>query len=92
MIHRHRAPHPNAPWQADHTMPDVMVPGADGKPVRPWLTVVMEDHSRALAGDTAFPGAPSAPNLSLALRQAVWRKADPAWPLGRRAGRAARRP
>ena len=81
MIHRHRALHPNALWQADHTMLDIMVLGADGKPVRPWLTVVMDDHSRAVAGYTVFPGAPSALNLSLALRQAIWRKADPAWPV-----------
>ena len=81
MIHRHRALHPNALWQADHTMLDLLVLGADGKPVRPWLTVVMDDHSRAVAGYTVFPGAPSALNLSLALRQAIWRKADPAWPV-----------
>ena len=81
MIHRHRAERPNALWQADHTMLDILVLGADGKPARPWLTVVMDDHSRAVAGYTVFLGTPSALNLSLALRHAIWRKADPAWPV-----------
>ena len=79
LIHRHRAERPNALWQADHTMLDLLVLGTDGAPVRPWLTVVMDDHSRAVAGYTVFAGAPSALNLSLALRQAIWRKADPDW-------------
>jgi len=47
--------------------------------VRPWLTVVVDDHSRAVAGFTTFVGAPSALQTSLALRQAIWRKTDPAW-------------
>lgn len=50
LIHRHRAERPNAVWQADHTMLDIEVVGAGGKPERPWLTVVMDDHSRAIAG------------------------------------------
>lgn len=81
LIHRHRAERPNAVWQADHTLLDIEVIGAGGKPERPWLTVVMDDHSRAIAGYTVFTGAPSASNLSLALRQAVWRKGDAAWPV-----------
>jgi putative transposase len=81
LIHRHRAERPNAVWQADHTMLDIEVLGADGKPERPWLTVVMDDYSRAIAGYTVFIGAPSASNLSLALRQAIWRKSDITWPV-----------
>lgn len=81
LIHRHRAERPNAVWQADHTMLDIEVLGADGKPERPWLTVVMDDYSRAIAGYTVFIGAPSASNLSLALRQAIWRKSDVTWPV-----------
>lgn len=52
-----------------------------GKHARPWLTTVLDDHSRAVAGSMVFLGAPSALNTSLALRQAIWRKADPAWPI-----------
>lgn len=39
----------------------------------------INDHSRAVAGYRVFLGTPSALNTSLALRQAVWRKPDPAW-------------
>ena len=79
-IHRHRAARPNDLWQADHTLLDVLALDAGGQPVRPWLTVVMDDHSRAVAGYSLQSGAPSALNLSLALRQAIWRKGDPRWP------------
>ena len=78
---RHRASRPNALWQADHTELDVLVLEANGTAARPWLTTVIDDHSRAIAGYTVFLGAPSALHTSLALRQAVWRKTDPAWPV-----------
>lgn len=81
MIHRHRASAPNAVWQADHTMLDLLILDQAGKPTRPWLTTVIDDHSRVLAGAMAFIGAPSILNTSLALHQAIWRKADPAWPV-----------
>ena len=78
---RHRASQPNALWQADHTELDVLVLEANGTAARPWLTTVIDDHSRAIAGYTVFLGAPSALHTSLALRQAIWRKTDPAWPV-----------
>lgn len=81
LIYRHRAARPNAMWQADHTQLDLSILDASGKIVRPWLTTVIDDHSRALAGYFVFLGAPSALQTSLALRQAIWRKADPAWPV-----------
>ncbi|MDY7522838.1 Mu transposase C-terminal domain-containing protein [Sphingomonas sp. 10B4] len=81
LVHRHRAERPNAIWQADHTQLDILILDADGRQVRPWLTTVLDDHSRVIAGYMVFVGAPSALNTSLALRQAVWRKADPAWPV-----------
>jgi len=79
LVHRHRAEAPNALWQADHTLLDVLVLDQRGKPARPWLTTVIDDHSRVVAGYMAFLGAPSALNTSLALRQAIWRKEDPTW-------------
>lgn len=79
LVHRHRASRPNAVWQADHTQLDLLIQDASGKPVRPWLTTVIDDHSRALAGYLVFIDAPSAFQTSLALRQAIWRKADPLW-------------
>ncbi|HQT62843.1 Mu transposase C-terminal domain-containing protein, partial [Acidiphilium sp.] len=81
LIHRHRAERPNAIWQADHTQLDILVLDAGGTPARPWLTLVLDDHSRAIAGYCVFVGAPTALQTSLALRQAIWRKTDPAWPI-----------
>jgi putative transposase len=81
LIHRHRAAVPNAIWQADHTLLDILVLDEGGKPARPWLTVILDDHSRAVAGCMVFLGAPCVLNTCLALRQAIWRKADPAWPV-----------
>ena len=81
LIHRHRAEAPNALWQADHTALDILIVDADGQHVRPWLTVVLDDHSRAVAGYMVFLGAPSALQTALALRQAIWRKLDASWPV-----------
>ena len=81
LIHRHRAEKPNALWQADHTMLDILIVDANGKLARPWLTVILDDHSRAVAGYLVFLGAPSSLQTALALRQAIWRKANPAWPV-----------
>jgi putative transposase len=81
LIHRHRAEAPNALWQADHTVLDILVVDANGKHARPWLTVILDDYSRAVAGYMIFLGAPSALHTSLALRQAIWRKPDPSWPM-----------
>ncbi|WP_341977799.1 transposase family protein [Microbacterium sp. LWO13-1.2] len=79
LVLRRRAERPNQTWQADHTELDLLVTGISGKPDRPWLTIVMDDYSRAICEYTVFTGAPSALNTALALRQAIWRKTDPAW-------------
>jgi putative transposase len=41
----------------------------------------VDDYARAVAGTMVFLGAPSTLQTSLALRQAIWRKADPSWPV-----------
>ena len=79
LVLRRESAHPNDLWQADHTELDVMVLDETGKPARPWLTVILDDHSRAVAGYTVFLGDPTALQTALALRQAVWRKTDPGW-------------
>lgn len=79
LVYRHRAERPNATWQADHTELDLLILDANGKEARPWLTTVIDDHSRVVAGYMLFLGAPSALNTSLALRQAIWRKVRPDW-------------
>lgn len=81
LIHRHRAGRPNALWQCDHTELDILVVAPGRRPMRPWLTLVLDDHSRAIAGYSLLADAPSTMNTALALRQAIWRKGDPDWPV-----------
>ncbi|WP_422935009.1 Mu transposase C-terminal domain-containing protein [Sinomonas sp. P47F7] len=81
LVYRRQASVPNEIWQADHTELDLWVVTPSGKPARPWLTVIEDDHSRAVAGYMVSLDAPSAINTALALRQAIWRKPDPAWPV-----------
>jgi putative transposase len=81
LLYRHCAERPNAVWQADHTQLDILVLDTNGKTGRPWLTVVVDDYSRAVAGYAVFLTAPSALQTSLALRQAIWFKPDANWPV-----------
>ncbi len=79
LLHRYEADGSNATWQADHTPLDVWVLDERGRPARPWLTVVLDDYSRAVAGYSLSLHAPSALQTALALRQAIWHKADAHW-------------
>ena len=79
LVHRREAEAPNAIWQADHSELDILVKDEKGNPRKPWLTVILDDYSRAVAGYFLSLHAPSAIQTSLALRQAIWRKAVPAW-------------
>ncbi len=47
LLCRHQAAAPNETWQADHTPLDLWVLDERGKPERPWLTVILDDYSRA---------------------------------------------
>jgi putative transposase len=77
-VYRAEAESPNAIWQADHTELDVLVKDA-GELRKPWLTIVLDDYSRAVAGYSLSLSAPSALQTALALRQAIWRKSQPGW-------------
>lgn len=79
LIYRRRSEAPNAIWQADHTLLDIWVLDENGQPARPWLSIILDDFSRAVAGYFLTFQAPSALQTALALRQAIWRKTDPAW-------------
>ena len=79
LLYRREAEGPNDIWQADHTLVDLWVQHDDGHPVRPWLTVIMDDYSRAIAGFGVSFHAPSAMQTALVLRQAIWRKLLPQW-------------
>jgi len=79
LLHRREAQAPNEIWQADHCLLDILLVRDGQPPGKPWLTVVMDDYSRAVAGYFLTVDAPSALNTSLALRQAIWRKDEPRW-------------
>ena len=79
LVHRREAERPNAIWQADHTPLDILLLRPDGQAAKPWLTTVIDDHSRAVAGYFLSFDESSALHTSLALRQAIWRKEDPRW-------------
>jgi putative transposase len=79
LVHRREADGPNAIWQADHTQLDVWVRDERHHPAKPWLTAILDDHSRAVAGYRVSLVVPSALQTALALRDAISRKTDPYW-------------
>lgn len=79
LLYRREASRPNEIWQADHTPLDIWLVDERGKHGRPWLTSIIDDHSRAIAGYYLSFQAPCTLHTSLALRQAIWRKEDPRW-------------
>jgi putative transposase len=79
LVHRREADAPNAIWQADHTELDILVKDTDGTARRPWLTIIIDDYSRAVAAYLLSFSDPSAIQTALALRQAIWRKAQAGW-------------
>lgn len=81
LVYRREPERPNEIWQADHTLLDCLVLDANGKARKPWLTVILDEYSRAVAGYVIGFDAPSAFGTALALRQAIWRKDDPKWHL-----------
>jgi putative transposase len=81
LIYLRKAKRPNHIWQADHTQLDIIVLDETNCERRPWLTIVLDDKSRAISGYYLTFQSPSALNTSLALRQAIWRKQDPLWPV-----------
>ena len=79
LIYRREATHANAMWQADHTPLDIWLLNEEGKPAKPWLTVIEDDYSRAIASFRLTFQEPTALTTALALRQGIWRKEDPRW-------------
>jgi putative transposase len=79
LLYRREAEAPNALWQADHTLLDILLTDEHGHARKPWLTVILDDYSRAVAGYMVAFEAPSALHTALALRQAIWRKPEPMW-------------
>lgn len=81
LIYRHQAHVPNEVWQSDHSLLPIFVLNEQGKPAKPWLTIILDDYSRAVAGYYLGFTSPSAQQTALTLHQAIWRKTDPRWHL-----------
>lgn len=79
LLHRREAARANEIWQADHTELDILVLDEAGAVIRPWLTVIIDDYSRAVAAYRTSASVPSALQTALALRNAIWRKSEPGW-------------
>jgi putative transposase len=81
LIYRHQASVPNEVWQSDHSLLPIVVLNDQGKPAKPWLTIILDDYSRAVAGYSLGFASPNAQQTALILHQAIWRKADARWHL-----------
>lgn len=79
LIYRRENASANELWQADHTPLDILILDEKGNPVKPWLTIIEDDYSRAICGFYLSFDHPCAVNTALALRQAIWRKSNPQW-------------
>jgi putative transposase len=81
LIYRRECHRANEIWQADHTLLDLYLMDPKGKERKPWLTIIIDDYSRAICGYYLSFDAPCALHTALSLRQAIWRKGNPNWPI-----------
>ena len=79
LLYRHESDTPNAVWQADHSVLDILVLDEQKTAKKPWLTIILDDYSRAIAGYFLSFQSPCATHTALALRQAIWHKSHPGW-------------
>jgi len=79
LIFRRESATANALWQMDHCLLDILVVNEAGQPQKPWLTIVIDDYSRSVCGFYLTFDHPCAVNTALALRQAIWKKANAHW-------------
>ncbi|MGB0985196.1 MAG: Mu transposase C-terminal domain-containing protein [Saprospiraceae bacterium] len=79
LLHRHETKVSNEIWQADHTPLDIALVDENGDIRKPWLTIIIDDFSRAISGYFLSFDAPCSFHTALALRQAIWRKSNVKW-------------
>ena len=79
LLYLHEANNPNELWQADHAKLDILLLNQHGKAQRPWLTIIFDDYSRAIAGYELSFSDPSSIKTALGLRMAIWRKKESIW-------------
>lgn len=79
LLNRFEAERPNEIWQCDHSPIDIVLIDKNNQSVKPWLTVIVDDYSRAVPGYFLGFQPPSSMRIATALRQAIWRKEEPNW-------------
>lgn len=79
LLIRHEANFPNEMWQCDHKFLDLFVWDSNHKAVKPVLTAVIDDYSRAIMGYYLDLDPPSSQRTAISLRQAIWHKDNPKW-------------
>jgi putative transposase len=81
LIFRTECQDPNQIWQVDHSLLDINLIDDKGNVRKPWLTAVIDDYSRAVCGYFLSFESPCSVNTALCLRQAIWKKNNPSWPM-----------
>lgn len=81
LVYCRQASRANVIWQADHCRLRVYVVKEGGEGELPWLTVIEDDHSRAIMGYRLSWSAPSSAQTSLVLRDAIGEKREKNWPM-----------
>lgn len=79
LLNRFEAERPNEIWQSDHCLLDINLIGTNHQPVKPWLTIIIDDYSRAIAGYFLGFQPPSSMRIATALRQGIWFKEEQNW-------------
>lgn len=79
LLYQRNATLPNEIWQADHSLLKIFLLNPRGEAARPWLTVIMDDYSRAIAGYYVGFEVPTVLTTALTLHQAIWHKPDAHW-------------
>lgn len=79
LLHIRNSNKSNEIWQADHVLMDIEILNDKAILQRPWLTIIIDDYSRAICGYNLSFMSPSATKTSLSLRHSIWRKADSNW-------------
>jgi len=79
LLIRHEAAFPNEMWQCDHKFLDIFVWDTSRNAVKPVLTAIIDDYSRAIMGYYLDLDPPSAQRTAITLRQAIWHKDNEKW-------------
>jgi putative transposase len=78
---RREAECPNDTWQCDHKDLKLWAVDHNGRIGKVWITAILDDFSRMIAGYFIAIGAPNSWRIATALRQAIWTKENERWPV-----------